>query len=227
MHIAVNLRLFMQGEIGGLENYVRHIVRGLADSQSRNGEPLTIFARRTEVENVRTLAPEARILVIPHGTADASAAAELEVGGYDTLLCPLLILEPGSPKVPSAVMVPDLLHEAHPEFFTSDILEWRHRHYRPSVENADVVFTLSEDAKRSIVDCFGIPPAKVVVVHLDVDPEFRRASSVEQRQAFEESARCRPSISTIRPTTGPTRTTKRCWRPCVFSTSAIQTCISS
>lgn len=175
----------MKGEIGGLENYVRHVVRGLSDAQAVLGEPLTIFARRTEVENVRELAPHARILTIPHETAEASSAAEIGVGGYDVLFCPLLILEPSSPPIPSAVMVPDLLHEFHPEFFTPEILEWRHQHYGPTVANADIVFTLSEDAKLSIVERHGIAAEKVVVVSLDVDPEFRAAPNAEQRRAFE------------------------------------------
>ncbi len=185
MHIAVNLRLFMKGEIGGLENYVRHVVRGLSDAQSRRGESLTIFARRTEFENVHELAPNARILTIPHETAEASSAAEIGVGGYDVLFCPLLILEPSQPPIPSAVMVPDLLHEFHPEFFTPDILEWRHEHYGRTVANADIVFTLSEDAKGSIVERYGVAADKVVVVSLDVDPEFRSAPGAEQRRAFE------------------------------------------
>ncbi len=184
MHIAINMRHFIKGEIGGLENYVRHVVSGIADSQRQVGQPVTIFARRSEIENVRLLAPEARILVVPHLTAEASSAAEIARGGYDVLFCPLLILEPLESSIPAAVMVPDLLHEYHPVYFPPEILEWRNRHYGPTIERADVVFTLSEDAKGTIVERFGVDPEKVVVVHLDVDPEFCRPPSEAAREAF-------------------------------------------
>ena len=186
MHIAVNLRLFIEGEIGGLENYVRHVVRGLADEQRRRGQPLTVFARRSELENVRAFAPDARLVTLPHEVAEACSAAELATGDYDLLFCPLLVLEPIASPIPSAVMVPDLQHEYFPEFFSEEILEWRRERYGPTLEKADAIFTLSEDAKRSIVECFEVSPDKVVVVHLDVDPEFREPGSADARKAFDE-----------------------------------------
>src|SRR5690606_10693936 len=172
-----------KGEIGGLENYVRNVVSGIAEMQRLSRQPLTIFARRSEIENVRALAPEARVLVVPHTTAEACTAAEIGHGDFDVLFCPLLVLEPLESSIPAAVMVPDLLHEFHPEYFAADILEWRRCHYRPSIEKAQVVFTLSEDAKQAILERFGVDPEKVVVVHLDVDPEFRRPPSEQARDA--------------------------------------------
>lgn len=184
MHIAINLRLFIKGEIGGLENYVRHVVRGIAEHQRRHDQPLTVFARRSEVENVRQLAPDARLLVVPHSIAEACTAAEIQTGDYDVLFCPLLILEPESASIPSAVMVPDLLHEYHPEFFSEEILAWRHRHYPPTLERASVLFTLSSDSRSTIVERFDVAPEKVEVIHLDVDPEFRGMPSDASRAAF-------------------------------------------
>lgn len=172
MHIAVNLRHFVGGEIGGIENYIRHVVGGVGDVQSERGQTLTIFARRSEVDNIASFAPGARVLPVPHLTAEACLAAEVANADYGLLFCPLLTLEPSAPAIPSAVMVPDLLHEFYPDHFAADILEWRRRHYRPSVERADAVFTLSEFSKKSIVERFSVAPEKVIVVHLDVGAEF-------------------------------------------------------
>jgi glycosyltransferase involved in cell wall biosynthesis len=185
MHIAINLRHFVQGEIGGLESYVRLVVAGVAQAQRTQSQPLTIFVRRSEVANARAMAPEARFVPVPHAIAEACLAAELEATEYDLLFCPLLVVEPATAKIPSAVMVPDLLHEYHPEFFTDDILDWRRQHYRPTVEGADAVFTLSEDAKRTIVEMFGVDPERITVVPLDVDAEFRAPSRDCDRAAFD------------------------------------------
>lgn len=186
VHVVINLRLFIKGEIGGLENYVRNVVGGVAEALHRRGDLVTVLARRSEVDNLREIAPQARFAVIPHSRADACAAAEIEIGGYDVLFCPLLVLEPVESPVPSAVMVPDLQHVAHPEFFESDILEWRRQLYLPTIEKADVLFTLSDDAKAMIGENFEVALEKIEIVHLDVDPEFRRSPTDSARRAFAE-----------------------------------------
>ena len=52
MHLAVNLRAFAKGRIGGMENYVRRIIAGLAERQRAAGERLTIFASEPEIVHV-------------------------------------------------------------------------------------------------------------------------------------------------------------------------------
>src|SRR6185369_1348196 len=184
MRIAVNLRLYVKGKIGVLENYVRHIVSGVHKAQESAGSRLTIFAHRTEVENVREIAPEARIVPVIHDTAIETIEAELATGSYDLLFCPLLVLDPLRPKIPSAVMIPDLQHEFFPEFFESDTLKWRRQTFRPSTINATHIFTLSNHAKNTIVDKFRADPEKIEVIYLDVDGEFRQ-SPAEPSEAFQ------------------------------------------
>ena len=122
MNIAVNLRLFTKGEIGGLENYVRHVVGGIAADQHRKGHPLTILARLAETANVQGIAPHARIVPVAD---EIEAEAALNRDSYDLLFCPLLVLEPLRPSMPSAVMIPDVQHEFFPEFFDAATLRWR------------------------------------------------------------------------------------------------------
>ncbi len=176
MKIAVNLRQYAKGKIGGLENYVRHVVGGIATHQASRNQPLTIFVHQSEAPNARAIAPHATIFPIDHVAAEPTIQTELEAGGYDLLFCPLLVLEPLQSKIPSAVMIPDLQHEFFPEFFDPEILLWRRRTYRPSAFQADVVFTLSEHAKKSVVERFRISPEKIEVIYLDVDEEFRIAT---------------------------------------------------
>ena len=184
MRIAVNLRLYVKGQIGGLENYVRNIVSGVYRTQQNKGGEMTIFAHRDQVANVQSLAPGARIVPVIHETAQETMEAELAAGGYDVLFCPLLVLDPLKPGIPSAVMIPDLQHEFFPEFFEPNTLKWRRQTFRPSTIYATHIFTLSQHSKNTIVDKFRADAGKIEVVYLDVDDEFRQPAPTRPSKAF-------------------------------------------
>ena len=56
IRIAVNLRQYYKGKIGGMENYVRNILAGLSH------HALTIWVHEDEVESVRAFVPQAKEL---------------------------------------------------------------------------------------------------------------------------------------------------------------------
>jgi glycosyltransferase involved in cell wall biosynthesis len=186
MRLAINLRLYVKGKIGGIENYVRNIMRGIAEHQRAAGADWAVFAHESESENVRAIAPGARVVPVTHETAAQAIEAELGQTRYDLFFCPLLVLDPLRVRVPSAVTIPDLQHEFFPEFFDENTLKWRRQAFRPSVFHADVVFSISEYSKSTIVEKFGVTPEKITVVDLDVDPEFRRPSSAAGKQAYSD-----------------------------------------
>ncbi|QOY85065.1 glycosyltransferase family 4 protein [Paludibaculum fermentans] len=167
MHIAVNVRHYLKGRIGGQENYLQAILRGLA----RRGQKLTIFAQPSQFQAVREMvgAPVEVWAVPEEGRAMLQAIGG---GGFDLLFCPLHTLEPLDPPIPSAVMIPDLQHEFFPAYFDDRALQWRCRNYEPSARNASVVLTCSEFSKRTIVERYGVAAEKVVVCGHGVDVEF-------------------------------------------------------
>jgi glycosyltransferase involved in cell wall biosynthesis len=184
MRLAVNLRLFVKGQIGGMENYVRHILAGIAREQAATRQDWTVFARQSEVHNVREIAPGADVIAVEHETAETTINQALERKPHDLFFCPLLVLEPLQSRIPSVVALPDIQHEFFPEFFDSDTLAWRKRTFQPSIHCADVVFTISEFSKSTIVGKYGVDPAKVVVAPLDVDPEFRSGPTPDAERAY-------------------------------------------
>jgi glycosyltransferase involved in cell wall biosynthesis len=186
MRTAINLRTYFQGQIGGHENVVRHTVAGLM-AYKGTSEALTIFTHRSQVEPVREFAPRAHIIPLEHESGAQTITSELASGRYDLLFCPLLVLEPLCPPIPSVVWIPDLQHEFFPEFFASDVLAWRRRAYRASAMHASAVITGSEYAKGTIVRKFEICENKVAVVPLGVDEEFRTESR-EATEAFRSLA---------------------------------------
>jgi len=194
MRVAINLRLYEKGNIGGMENYVRHIVSGIGHDPRVIRDGWTVFCLSSQIEQVREFAQGANLIGVTHENAEAIIHRELEQNSYDLFFCPLLVLDPLHVHVPSAITIPDLQHEYFPEFFDKNTLEWRRHTFQSSVFYADVVFTISEHSKSTIVEKFRIDPSKVVTVGLDVDPEFRCPLAIEAQQAFRDLAVSEPYI---------------------------------
>ncbi|MBI5281416.1 MAG: glycosyltransferase [Candidatus Solibacter usitatus] len=150
------------------------------------GHTLTIFAQPSEFDNIRQFAPRAELFE-PGPDGGSAILARIREGEFDLLFCPLLVLEPLDPPIPSAVMIPDIQHEFYPEYFDRQVLAWRRRNYLPSAINASVVLTPSEFSRRTIVDRYAVPPEKVVACPHDVDAEFHSPAdprAVEEFQAL-------------------------------------------
>ena len=194
MRVAINLRLYEKGKIGGMENYVRHIVSGISQDPRIVRGGCTVFALHSQIEHVREFTPGANLIGVTHETSEAIIRCELDQGTYDLFFCPLLALDPLHVDVPSAITIPDLQHEYFPNYFEKSTLEWRRQTFQRSAFYADIVFTISEHSKSTIVEKFGVDPAKVVVVGLDVDPEFRCPPTMEAQQIFRDLAISEPYI---------------------------------
>ena len=162
-----------------MENYVRNILSRL-DSES-----LTIFVQPEEAAHVREFAPNAELIRIGHHNAKTKIVETLNQRSFDMYFCPLLALEPPYIKIPCAAVMPDVQHEFFPEFFDQSVRYWRKQTYRPTVARADVLFTLSEDAKRSIIEKYGAHADRIEVISLDVDEEFRRPHTAPTKKFLE------------------------------------------
>lgn len=174
MRIAVNLQDFRAGRIGGLETVVRRTLGELDACPLAPGQRLDLFCPAAEATAVQAMAPGATVRASdsPHAVAEA-----LERERYDLLYCPLLTLDPVAPGIASAVWIPDLVHEYFPQLFDAETLAWRRRLYRASALDADVVFTGSLHAKRTLVERLGVAADKVRVVLHGIDEELPRVEA--------------------------------------------------
>ena len=98
MHLAVNLTTFVEGKIGGMENYVRRVIGDIAKRQQQTGERYTIFARGAEIRGLARMAPGAMVIAVDPAEPEKTVEAGLKLGYYDLLFCPLLVLEPLRPE---------------------------------------------------------------------------------------------------------------------------------
>jgi glycosyltransferase involved in cell wall biosynthesis len=172
--IAVNLRPLYPGRIGGQETYVRVLLdRWIAESLGKDID-WVLFTNKANHDTFKHLSTGCRRILLPDADYESFIFSQLTCIQPNLYFCPLLTLEPLNPPCLSAVMIPDLQHEFFPDFFSADVLRWRHSTYPTSSERAACVFTNSEFSKKTFVDKLGIPPEKIFAIHLDADDIFRR-----------------------------------------------------
>jgi glycosyltransferase involved in cell wall biosynthesis len=177
MRIAVNLRTFVKGSIGGAEYHLRRVVAGMRRHE------LVIFAPPAQWPAIVEFAPDAALL--DGGPDGAPAILQAHAAApFQLLFCPLLVLEPLHAPMPAAVVMPDILHEFFPWFFRPGLLAWRRANYLPSARRAETIITCSEYSKATIVERFDVPASRVFAIHHAADPELAFPPSEETRRAF-------------------------------------------
>src|ERR1017187_2351581 len=90
--IAVNLRSFVKGAIGGLEEVVAHLIPALDRHESGQGRKLLVFCQPNQEDNVRQIASSAEIVSIQN-TPEGIRSHQMETP-HRLLFCPLMVLEP-------------------------------------------------------------------------------------------------------------------------------------
>jgi len=178
MRVAVNLRHFVPGVMGGgMETYVRQAVPALHDHLVATGGSMAVFADPTWCSSIREFAPTAQLFPVEtDGVAlSGEALAEAEA---DVLFCPLNFLDPPLPEIPAAVMIADLYPEIEPAALSPSYRELTRQALRPSARCADVVLTMSPSTAGDIVRRYDVEPERIVVTPPAVDDEVAVADDV-------------------------------------------------
>ena len=184
MKIAINLRLLNPGKIGGMEAYVRNLLKYLLEIDSE----LEFLLFVTEENDPTLQYPRDRVekLRISNDDFGRKIFEEIVEKKVDLYFCPLLILEPVIVHIPTVITIPDVQHEIFPEFFQKDILEWRMLNFSPSASIASAVLTLSRFSAESITEKLGTPPEKVFPVHLAADETYGEAYDKQKEVATKQ-----------------------------------------
>ena len=169
------------GVMGGSETYARQLTKALARvgkleyrifvpalaEDAGGGLPTTVVA---EYGNPRSapgrLAAMARTVLAPGRLREAMGIDEL-----DAVHFPFTVMLPSPGNVPAATTILDLQHEEHPEFFSRTQLLYRRRFYRRPLLQSRMVITISEHARRTILERHPLDPERVRAIHLAVDHE--------------------------------------------------------
>ena len=73
---------------------------------------------------------------------------------------------------PSVLIVHDLLHEFHPDFFSAEVLNERIRVFSDSIKQATRIIAVSEFTRQTVLDRFKINPELISTSYQAADPVF-------------------------------------------------------
>jgi glycosyltransferase involved in cell wall biosynthesis len=105
----------------------------------------------------------------------------LDVERLDAIHFPLSVMVPPVDRPPAATTVLDLQHEEHPEFFGRAELAYRKVVYGWTIRRSRIVITISEHARETLIERYGLAPERVRAIYLAVDPErFTPSNTVLQ-----------------------------------------------
>ena len=176
--MALSMLTLVPGGMGGSETYARALTRQLAEtSEVATTAYVPATARgfsdgvpETVIESLRLGSSTWKRL---HGVAVATLRAP---SIRSSMAAERVVHYPFTVPVPKPArgqaMVQTLLDVQHldlPQLFSRAELLYRHRYYEGAARRADVVITISEFAKRRMIELLGLPAEKIRVAHLGVD----------------------------------------------------------
>ncbi|MFZ6017750.1 MAG: glycosyltransferase family 4 protein [Nitrospirota bacterium] len=178
MRIGINAIFLVAGEGGGIERYLRGLLKGLASIDKKN--EYIVFGNR---DNAGTfgLADNFREIVSPVSARVRPAKilweqfvlpSQLKKEKVDVVLSVGNI----APKIsfcPSIVIIYDLISFLHPENFSlSERLALRYLLHR-TAKSADRIITVSESSRNGIMKWLGVPEDKISVIYGGYDENLR------------------------------------------------------
>jgi len=86
-------------------------------------------------------------------------------------------------KIPVVATVMDAIPLVHPEWMKGRLGAMKASAFRQMARSAQQIITISEYSKADIVHYFGIPPERISVTHLGVNPAYLQPVAMETRQA--------------------------------------------
>ena len=195
-HTVIDLRWMVPGMAGGIENLSRSFVNHLLELDGFNHYTLLLpslakydFDLRRNPNFRVTIAdgpsPDYRLLLwrasqffhrcfnvdywrspevetLRRGRA-LNADLALSMSGY---ICPDMF------HLRNILIVHDLQHEYHPEFFSSQVLEERKKVFGESILRADYLVAVSDYTRNTVIERLKIDPDRIVTVYEAADPIF-------------------------------------------------------
>ncbi|MEO6826804.1 MAG: glycosyltransferase family 1 protein [Microbacteriaceae bacterium] len=176
--VAMPMLNLVPGGMGGTETYASNLTQAMASDGTftvltvlpENAAGTFPWVNELVIGGIRTalgvrnrLASIAQTALRGHRIRRALAAA-------DVVHYPFTALMPRPPRGrPFAVTLHDVQHLDLPELFTHADFVYRRLFYHRAARRADLVITISEFAKQSIVRHLGVPADKIKVIPLGVD----------------------------------------------------------
>lgn len=178
LNVALSMLTLVPGGMGGSETYARALTRelnGLADVTAEafvpaNAAGFSEGIAEQVISGVRTGSSTRDRLSAVASASLRGASIRAAMAGADVVHFPFTVSVPKPGRKQAWVQsLLDVQHLDLPHLFGKAELLYRKRYYEGAAQKADGVITISEFAKRRMVELLGLPAEKIQVAHLGVD----------------------------------------------------------
>jgi glycosyltransferase involved in cell wall biosynthesis len=190
--IGINLNGFWPGKIGGAETYIRNLIEQLQHLDTPDTYSLLcseeiiteipLFDQRFSVKlsAYRKSSTKKFIRSLLWNTIKIDILqAEPRYLNYDVVHHPFSLIRKGWERVPSVLTFLDMQHEFYPEYFSVEELRNRREDYRRSAKAATRIIAISQHAKQSLIDHYGVSEEKIDVVYLGSSQAYGTSPNTE------------------------------------------------
>jgi glycosyltransferase involved in cell wall biosynthesis len=184
IHVGVELRAPVRGASGGIVAVLAGTFQELF--ARRPDLQFTIFCTPFSRELFATTESNVAFETLPLSTFFADLAVEAQERRLDVVFRSFPLLEsPAFPEHRQIFLIPDVLHEDHPEFFDAETLATRRQAFPFAYEHAAAIATISEYA-RGRIERHAPRSRDVFVMRPGIPPEFTESSSADVTSAERE-----------------------------------------
>jgi glycosyltransferase involved in cell wall biosynthesis len=177
--VALSMLTLVPGGMGGSETYARELTHQLATTQQvkaiayvpANAAGFSAGIPERVVAQVTGGPSTARRLAVAATTMVRGAAIRRAMASADVIHFPFTVPLPRPVGKPFVQSLLDVQHLDMPQLFGRAELAYRRRFYEGAAARADRVITISEFARRRMIELLGLAPERVTVAHLGVDAE--------------------------------------------------------
>ena len=198
MRIVIDLRWMTPGKAGGIENLSRSFLQQLLQLDACNRYTVLVpaevkydFDVRTHANIVLTAvdgpgamlrrlfwrgtqALHSRLKIHYWRSSAVEALRRLRALDAEIALSVPGYIHPDLFPLAHVLIVPDIQHEYHPEFFPPQDLHERRRIYTDSIRRAHHLCAISEFTRHTLIERLSVPPDQVTTTHLAADPIFQQ-----------------------------------------------------
>ncbi len=174
MRIGINLTHLNPGVNGGIEHCIRAWIHHFPLVAPQH--TYVLFGHEKVLKTIDD-AEQYELVSVPFWLENLTALSQyltkiIPESAIDVWWSPLMVLDPLDLSIPSAFVLADMQHEYYPQFFSEEELTWRRQQIALSAEKANLIITISHDAKKDICHFLQQPADKVIVAHLDCEQWF-------------------------------------------------------
>lgn len=177
MRLGINATGLYPGKVGGAEQYLRNIINQL----SLNENIITyLFVNDTAFDTFEENNNLKLILIDLSYNHDAQLKNYIKLYDLDVWFCPFFHLIPIDCGIPNATTIFDIQQDYYPENFDKKTLRNRINLTKQTVQATDLVLTISEYSKKTLIDKYRLPEDEIKVTYLDADSSFNNSYEPEK-----------------------------------------------